>query len=176
MHHARTRYINEDTEKSYNLAVGDQILFINNHATHFGAFALEGATPGVKQKGSIVLAGVPDDGHVLYFDVCHENSFQLKVANSGDANRDFTLNQGEEEYTLEPQSLIIMRSEPFSVTWDTHARADKDVRVTIFVTPMAEKHGAVIYFSTTPLTEALADDEAKRVAGLNFLERFVDKW
>lgn len=176
MHNAKTRYVNEDTEKTYSLAVGDQILFVNNHKVHFGAFTLEGSTPGIKQKGSIVLAGVPDDGHVLYFDVNHENSFQLKVANLGDPDRGFYLEQNEEKVWLREQTYSVRISEPFSVTWDTEARSDKDVRVTIFVTPMAEKHGALIYYSTIPLAEALADDEVKRVAGLNFLERLVDKW
>lgn len=170
--------ITDDAEEAVTLLPGEQAKIINRDGLDIGSFTLQGISPIPASDGRIVLAGVPDDGHRVYIDVNHHASYQFLIKNDGDPNRAFNgyWEDGDEAHFHGPYSnhdgkAHISSSQPVTLVWDTEAREDLDVRVTVKITPLAEEHAIIISHTVVPLAEAREND---RVARLTPIQRWFE--
>jgi len=168
--YAKRQTITDESKFSFPIRKGQEITFLNPEGIDIGGFTVDGKSPSLVQNGDIVLADVPGDGHVFYINTNHNGTYQLQLMNLGDYDKSFLVTSGQESVTLSSAHEVIWPSDPLSITWDTDARKDLDVRVIINIVPLAEEHGIFMFYSVTPLAEAL---EADRLANRNWIQRLI---
>jgi len=153
-------YIPDGTTEKFYLPKNTPRIYVNNDGTDIGGFFIFGKSPVGDSAGGIVMSDVPFEEHNLFIDVNHKGGYGLEVNNKGRGeNKQFFVTQNGKTYKLGIyDQALVLTSDPIEVVWDTAARKNIDVRVTIKITPMAEEHAILIEYEAMPLADALGHD------------------
>ena len=102
-----------------------------------------------KNKGCIILDGVPFVGHKVQVDIACFSKRSITVENKGEHTKIKVKHPQvkHKNQTLRHHDLVQLSMDPLTVSWKyVHPETKEDHKVTIFITPLPDEIAAIIRF------------------------------